>query len=108
MRGSGAHRHGARCLPIKVHTLGDSTMADYDPSATVTRGWGMYVSQFLTGGATAVNYARGGRDSRQGYTELWTKMAKPAVEAGDYVFIQFAHNDEKNNGICDNTTSTKK
>ena len=86
--------------PIKVHTLGDSTMADYDPSATVTRGWGMYVSQFLTGGATAVNYARGGRDSRQGYTELWTKMAKPAVEAGDYVIIQFAHNDEKSNG-CD-------
>ena len=85
--------------PIKVHTLGDSTMADYDPSATVTRGWGMYVSQFLTGGATAVNYARGGRDSRQGYTELWTKMAKPAVEAGDYVIIQFAHNDEKNNGM---------
>lgn len=26
----------------KVHTLGDSTMAPYDESATVTRGWGMY------------------------------------------------------------------
>jgi hypothetical protein len=25
----------------KVHTLGDSTMAPYDESATVTRGWGM-------------------------------------------------------------------
>ena len=85
--------------PVKVHTLGDPSMADYDPSVTVARVWGMYVSQFLTGGATAVNYARGGRDSRQGYTELWTKMAKPAVEAGDYVIIQFAHNDEKNNGM---------
>ncbi len=32
---------------IKVHTIGDSTMANYDESATVTRGWGMYLQQFL-------------------------------------------------------------
>jgi hypothetical protein len=34
----------------KVHTLGDSTMAPYDESATVTRGWGMYFGMFLTDG----------------------------------------------------------
>ena len=28
----------------KVHTLGDSTMAPYDESATVTRGWGILVT----------------------------------------------------------------
>jgi len=82
----------------KVHTIGDSTMAPYDESATVTRGWGMYFGQFLTGGWTSVNYAKGGRDSRGGYNELW-QNAKPKVEAGDYVLIQFAHNDEKISGI---------
>jgi len=82
----------------KVHTLGDSTMAPYDESTTNTRGWGMYFGNFLTNGWTSVNYAKGGRDSRGGYNELW-QNAKNNVEAGDYVLIQFAHNDEKYNGI---------
>lgn len=82
----------------KVHTLGDSTMAPYDESATVTRGWGMYFGQFLTGGWTSINYAKGGRDSYGGYNELW-QTAKRNVEAGDYVIISFAHNDEKNGGM---------
>ncbi len=82
----------------KVHTLGDSTMAPYDESATVTRGWGMYFGNFLTNGWTSVNYAKGGRDSRGGYNELW-QTAKNNVEAGDYVIITFGHNDEKNSGM---------
>jgi len=82
----------------KVHTLGDSTMAPYDESATNTRGWGMYFGNFLSNGWTSVNYARGGRDSRGGYNELW-QNAKNNVEAGDYVLIQFAHNDGKYNGM---------
>ena len=82
----------------KVHTLGDSTMAPYDESATVTRGWGMYFGQFLTNGWTSINYAKGGRDSRGGYNELW-QTAKKNVEAGDYVIIIFGHNDEKINGM---------
>jgi len=78
--------------------LGDSTMAPYDENATNTRGWGMYFGNFLTDGWTSINYAKGGRDSRGGYNELW-QNAKNSVEAGDYVLIQFAHNDEKYNGI---------
>ena len=82
----------------KVHTIGDSTMANYDESATITRGWGMYFGQFLTNGWTSMNYAKGGRDSYGGYNELW-QTAKKNVKEGDYVIIQFAHNDEKNNGM---------
>ncbi len=82
----------------KVHTIGDSTMAPYSEDATVTRGWGMYFGNFLTNGWTSVNYARGGRDSRGGYNELW-QNAKNSVEPGDYVLIQFAHNDEKIDGV---------
>ena len=82
----------------KVHTLGDSTMAPYDESATNVRGWGMYFGNFLTNGWTSVNYAKGGRDSRAGYNELW-QNAKNNVEAGDYVLIQFAHNDTQYSGM---------
>ena len=82
----------------KVHTLGDSTMAPYDENATVTRGWGMYFGNFLTDGWTSVNYAKGGRDTYTGYSELW-QNAKNNVQAGDYVIITFGHNDEKNGGM---------
>lgn len=84
---------------IKVHTCGDSTMAPYDESATVTRGWGMYLQQFLQG-VTSVNYARGGRDTRGFYNEAdrWGAV-KNNMQPGDYVIIQFAHNDEKHGGM---------
>ena len=82
----------------KVHTLGDSTMAPYNPEATETRGWGMYFGNFLVNGWTSINYAKGGRDSRAGYNELW-QNAKNNVEAGDYVLIQFAHNDTQYGGM---------
>ncbi|MBP5764021.1 MAG: hypothetical protein J6W47_02825, partial [Bacteroidales bacterium] len=65
---------------------------------TVTRGWGMYFGQFLTNGWTSINYAKGGRDTYTGYSELWA-TAKTKVEAGDYVIITFGHNDEKNSGM---------
>lgn len=84
---------------VKVHTCGDSTMAPYDESATVTRGWGMYFHQFLNG-VTSINYARGGRDTRGFYNEAdrWGAV-KNNMQPGDYVLIQFAHNDEKNGGM---------
>ena len=83
----------------KVHTCGDSTMAPYDESATVTRGWGMYLQQFIKD-YTVVNYARGGRDTRGFYneTDRWGTVKK-SMQAGDYVIVQFAHNDEKNGGM---------
>ncbi|MBR4275547.1 MAG: Ig-like domain-containing protein [Prevotella sp.] len=82
----------------KVHTLGDSTMAPYNEDVTNTRGWGMYFGNFLTNGWTSVNYAKGGRDSRAGYNELW-QNAQSNVEEGDYVLIQFAHNDTQYSGM---------
>ena len=79
--------------------LGDSTMTQYDDSEpTGGRGWGMYFGNFLVNGWSHVNLAQGGRDSRGGYTDQWLKN-KNDVEAGDYVIIQFAHNDAAVGGI---------
>ena len=85
----------------KVHTIGDSTMATYDPNTTVTRGWGQMFQQFFKGDVTVNNRAKNGASSKSFYKEsaYWQSVQKQ-IEPGDYVLIQFAHNDEKSNG-CD-------
>lgn len=85
----------------KVHTIGDSTMATYDPNTTVTRGWGQMFQQFFKGDVTVNNRAKNGASSKSFYKEsAYWQSVKKQIEPGDYVLIQFAHNDEKSNG-CD-------
>lgn len=81
---------------IKVHTIGDSTMAEYDESTTDKRGWGMYLGSFFNPDFVTVNNrGKSGADTRQFYTNanLWPSV-KSQMSAGDYLIIQFAHNDE--------------
>ena len=81
---------------IKVHTIGDSTMADYDESSTDKRGWGMYLGSFFDAEYVTVNNrAKSGADTRGFYTgaAYWTSV-KSQMSEGDYLIIQFAHNDE--------------
>jgi rhamnogalacturonan acetylesterase len=71
--------------------VGDSTAAAGGANAT---GWGMPLSKMLDAKAVnVVNGARGGRSSRTFVTEgLWARVAAEA-KAGDWVLIQFGHND---------------
>lgn len=83
---------------LTVHTIGDSTMADYVENTTRTRGWAEMLQEFFSPEVKVINYARGGRSSRSFCEEgLWNKV-KNNLKPGDYVFIQFAHNDEKEQG----------
>lgn len=85
---------------IKVHTIGDSTMATYSESTTVTRGWGQMFQQFFTDAVTVNNRAKSGASSKSFYKEAaYWESVKKQIEPGDYVLIQFAHNDEKNDGM---------
>lgn len=85
---------------IKVHTIGDSTMATYDESSTELRGWGQMLEQFFSG-LTVNNRAKSGSSSKSFYNgSAYWPTVKNQMSEGDYVFIQFAHNDEKNGG-CD-------
>jgi len=92
-------------LPIwgakrKVHTIGDSTMSEYKPAATPKRGWGMYLQAFFNADSVTVNNrGKSGASTRTFYeTEnLWPSVKKQ-MSAGDYLIIQFAHNDEKCKG----------
>lgn len=84
----------------KVHTIGDSTMSGYQPAATPKRGWGMYLQAFFNADSVEVNNrGKSGASSRTFYeTEnLWPSVKKQ-MKAGDYLIIQFAHNDEKCKG----------
>ena len=83
---------------VSVHIIGDSTMADYVENTTRTRGWGEMLQSFYTDDVKVLNYARGGRSSHSFYKEgRWQKVIDQ-LQSGDYVFIQFAHNDEKEGG----------
>lgn len=81
---------------IKVHTIGDSTMAEYDENTTDKRGWGMYLGSFFDPAFVTVNNrGKSGADTRGFYTgaAYWASV-KTQMSAGDYLIIQFAHNDE--------------
>ena len=86
--------------PRRVHTIGDSTMSDYKPAATPKRGWGMYLQAFFnTDSVTVNNRGKSGASTRTFYQtpNLWPSV-KQQMKAGDYLIIQFAHNDEKCKG----------
>jgi lysophospholipase L1-like esterase len=79
---------------IKVWLIGDSTMSIKDVKAYPETGWGMPFKNFFDSSVTVDNRAKNGRSTKTFLSEgLW----KPVVEnlsEGDYVLIQFGHNDE--------------
>ena len=92
------------CLPmsaVTVHTIGDSTMQDYDESTTEVRGWCTYLGSFFDANFVTVNNrGKAGASSRTFYdgAAFWPTV-KAQMSAGDYLLIQFAHNDENNSGL---------
>ena len=79
-----------------IFMIGDSTMADKDISkGSPERGWGMVLQGFFTEDIVVDNHARNGRSSISFRNEgLWNTVLE-RIKPGDYVFIQFGHNDEK-------------
>ena len=79
-----------------IHLMGDSTMAEKDlTGGNPERGWGMMFQNFLDSDFHVVNYAQNGRSTKSFIDRgLWDKVYD-ALQPGDYVFIQFGHNDAK-------------
>jgi lysophospholipase L1-like esterase len=83
-----------------IFVAGDSTVCDWDPTLTtildpLERGWAQELSQDLTPGIAVANYADSGETAGSFYTKFFP-AARTAMRAGDYLFIQFGHNDQKN------------
>lgn len=82
--------------PITIFMIGDSTMANKPTDKdNQERGWGQMLSGFFTDDIQVDNHAVNGRSSKSFIDEgRWDKVLEK-IKPGDYVFIQFGHNDEK-------------
>lgn len=80
--------------PIKVWMIGDSTMCLYEPSRAPLTGWGMPFANFFDGTLRFENRAKGGRSTRTFISENRWKPIADSLSTGDYVLMQFGHNDE--------------
>ena len=81
---------------ITIFMIGDSTMANKSlKNGNLERGWGQMLPCFLTEDVAVDNHAMNGRSSLSFINEGRWDAVLAKLKKGDYVFIQFGHNDEK-------------
>jgi lysophospholipase L1-like esterase len=81
--------------PIHIFMVGDSTMADKKPETEPERGWGQMLQSFFNDTVKISNHAVNGRSSKSFIDEGRWKVVLDSLQPGDYVIVQFGHNDEK-------------
>src|SRR3954467_12689151 len=79
---------------MKVWLIGDSTMANKEIKAYPETGWGMPFSVFFDSTVEVDNRAKNGRSTKSFFAEGLWKPVVDNLQEGDYVLIQFGHNDE--------------
>lgn len=78
-----------------VYLIGDSTCADKTLDDNPEHGWGQIFPLFFERALHIENHAQNGRSTKSFIKEgRWQKVLDK-LKAGDYVFIQFGHNDSK-------------
>jgi DNA sulfur modification protein DndE len=85
-------------LPDDRPTLflcGDSTMANKTPIDAPETGWGMVLPEYFTDAVRIENHAVNGRSTKSFRTLGHWKGVIDKVKKGDYVLLQFGHNDQK-------------
>ena len=84
--------------PADVSTVflaGDSTVTDQPGEPTAS--WGQMLPRFLKPGVAVANHAESGETLKSFLASLRLAKILSQLKAGDYLFIQFGHNDEKRN-----------
>jgi len=79
---------------ITVYLIGDSTMSIKKTEAYPETGWGMPFKYFFDSTVVVDNRAMNGRSTRTFISENRWQSVADNLKDGDYVFIQFGHNDE--------------
>ncbi|WP_224772611.1 rhamnogalacturonan acetylesterase [Pelagicoccus enzymogenes] len=76
-----------------VYLVGDSTVTDqpYEPAAS----WGQMLPRFFEGEIAVANHAESGETMKSFMTGLRLAKVLQDMKEGDYLFIQFTHNDQK-------------
>jgi lysophospholipase L1-like esterase len=81
--------------PIVVYIIGDSTAANKTPNAFPETGWGMEFGSYFNEKVQVDNRAMNGRSTKSFINEKRWDTILTTLKQGDYVLIQFGHNDEK-------------
>ncbi|MBS7256611.1 rhamnogalacturonan acetylesterase [Flavobacterium branchiicola] len=79
-----------------LYCIGDSTMANKkDPDKNPEHGWAQVLQPFFNDNIVVVNKAVNGRSTKSFIAEKRWDSIYNKLKKGDYVFIEFGHNDEK-------------
>ncbi|GAC22049.1 rhamnogalacturonan acetylesterase [Paraglaciecola arctica] len=78
-----------------LHLVGDSTMADKLNLAYPERGWGQLLPAFMSPELEIKNHASNGRSTRRFIDEGRWGVVLSELKKGDFVLVQFGHNDQK-------------
>jgi lysophospholipase L1-like esterase len=81
--------------PRTLYIAGDSTAAQKYAAAAPETGWGMALPFFLRKDRPVANHAVNGRSSKSFVDEGRLDVILAAIRPGDFLVVQFAHNDEK-------------
>lgn len=93
--------------PVHLFLAGDSTLAnkpifknamdtltgELEPVAWLERGWGQVLPEFFNDNVVVENFAQNGRSTRTFIEQGWWDKTIADVQKGDFVVIQFGHND---------------
>lgn len=78
-----------------IYIAGDSTAADYEKSKHPMHGWGQMLSRFFDENIDVENKAMCGRSTKSFIDEGRLEEIEQKITKGDYLLVQFGHNDEK-------------
>lgn len=78
-----------------LYVVGDSTVTDQPQDGYPYTGWGQMLPLFIKADAAVANYAVSGRSSKSFLDEGRLAPVLDRMNANDYLFIQFGHNDQK-------------
>jgi len=87
--------------PTTIYLAGDSTVASYSASAYPLMGWGQKLGDYLADDVVIDNRAIGGRSAKSYVLEGHLDRLLADIDPGDYLFVQFGHNDRQNtDSLC--------
>ncbi len=78
-----------------IYLIGDSTCADKPLDDNPEHGWGQVFQNFFSSQVRIENHAKNGRSTKSFIDQGLWKIVLEKLKPGDYVFIQFGHNDQK-------------
>lgn len=80
---------------MTIFIAGDSTAEIKTKSERPESGWGEFLSDFFNGSVHIENHAMGGRSTKSFLDQKRFEPILNEMKPGDYLLIQFGHNDQK-------------